>query len=235
MFPYDFDADEIVRRLDSFGLELVLFNLPAGDWAAGERGIAGHPGREAEFRAGVEQALQLAKKFGTRRLNALAGLWPVGGDNAVVARTLVDNLRFAAALLEPEGIRLLIEPINSRVDMPGFWLDTPEKACEIIRQVAHPNLGLQFDVYHAHVMGGDVLAQIETLLPITGHIQIADAPGRHQPGSGQINFPSLFQRLEAHAYSGWVGCEFRPHCNMAQALEWAAPWLAPSPPSAGLA
>lgn len=221
MFPYDYDSDEIRRRLDAHQLQQVLFNLPAGDWAAGERGIACHPGSQAEFRAGLATALPLAKKLGVRQLNCLAGLQPASASDAECRRTMLANLAFAADAAAAQGIKLLIEPINSRIDMPGFWLDTPAKAMALIDELSHPNLFLQYDVYHAHVMGEDVLAALTARLPFIAHIQIADCPGRHQPGSGRIPFVALFERLGAGGYPGWVGCEYRPSGETAESLAWA--------------
>jgi hydroxypyruvate isomerase len=221
MFPYDYDSDEIRRRLETNGLQQVLFNLPAGDWAAGERGIACHPGRRAEFRAGVAAALPLAGKLGVRQLNCLAGLQPASASDAECRVVMLDNLSFAAEAAAAQGIKLLIEPINSRIDMPGFWLDTPAKAMALIDDLSHPNLFLQYDVYHAFVMGEDVLASLPARLPFIAHLQIADFPGRHQPGSGVVPFAELFRRLAASDYPGWVGCEYRPLGETAESLAWA--------------
>ena len=228
MFPYDFDSDEIRRRLDAHHLEQVLFNLPAGDWTAGERGIACLPGREAEFRAGVARALPLAKKLGVRHLNALAGLKPALVSDEACRQTLLANLRYAADATAASGVQLLIEPINSRIDMPGFWLDTPAKAVAMIDALQHSNLRLQYDVYHAHVMGCDVVHEVPRLLPLIGHIQVADHPGRHQPGCGEIPYAALFECLVRHAYKGWIGCEYRPLGSTAASLAWAASHLAPT-------
>ena len=222
MFPYDYDSDEIRRRLDANNLQQVLFNLPAGDWAAGERGIACHPGRQAEFRAGLAAALPLARKLGVGQLNCLAGLQPVTASDAECRAVMLDNLAFAADAAAAQGIKLLVEPINSRIDMPGFWLDTPAKAMALIDALGHPNLFLQYDVYHAHVMGEDVLVNLPARLPFIAHLQIADFPGRHQPGSGVIPFAELFRRLAASDYPGWVGCEYRPLGGTAGSLAWAA-------------
>jgi hydroxypyruvate isomerase len=225
MSPYEFDPAEIASRLAENRLELALFNLPAGDWAAGERGIAALPGREDEFQDGVGRALQLAKKFGTRRLNALAGLTPADCDDALVEATFESNLRAALPRCEAAGVRLLVEPINSRIDMPGFWLDSLDKAVDLIRRIGHPAIGLQFDVYHAAVMTGRPAEWLETLLPGVGHIQVADHPGRHAPGSGGIDFAAVFGLLDASSYDGWVGCEYRPEGATSDSLAWAARWL----------
>ena len=225
MFPYDDDVDEIRQRLDDLGLQQVLFNLPAGDWGGGERGIACHPGREAEFGEGLTRALWFAKELGVHQLNCLAGLKPANASDKDCWRAMLANVRRAADAAAEQGIRLLIEPINSRIDMPGFWLDTPQRAMELIGALNHPNVFLQYDVYHAHVMGCDVLAELPALLGRVAHLQIADHPGRHQPGSGEIPLNALFQWLDQHAYSGWVGCEYRPLGDSVASLVWAKSML----------
>lgn len=224
MFPYEYSAEQLGDLLRQHGLELVLFNLPAGDWAAGERGLAAWPGREDEFRAGVERAGQLAKKLGVRRLNALAGLQPAGVGDAAMAATFVANLRWAADVLAPFGVTLLAEPINSRIDMPGFWFDSPDKARAILDEVVHENFRLQLDVYHLAVMAdrpGEELLWLDELLPAAGHLQIADHPGRQQPGTGRIDFGAVFDLLTRRAYQGWVGCEYRPQGGTIASLRWA--------------
>lgn len=225
MSPYEHSPALLCRQLAEHGLELVLFNLPAGDWAAGERGIAALPGREAEFRDGVRRAAELARTLGCRRVNALAGIPPADADPEAVRATLRDNLRWAAPRLAEAGVALLVEPINSRVDMPGFWLDTPRKALDLIAEVAVDNLWLQYDVYHAQVMEGDLARTIEASLGRIAHLQIADHPGRHEPGTGEIHYPYLFALLDRLGYSGWVGCEYRPRGLSEEGLGWAAAWL----------
>jgi len=226
MFPYAFATADIAARLHDNGLQQVLFNLPAGDWDAGERGIASHPGRDEEFREGVGRALEIAARLGCRRLNCLAGLRLPAISEAEQLAVLVANLRFAAAACARAGVQLLVEPINSRLDMPGFWLDTPAKAVACLDAAGHENLFLQFDVYHVQVMTGDLANQLTRLLPRIAHLQVADLPGRHQPGTGEINYPFLFRHLEALGYAGWIGCEYRPLGSTAESLAWAAPWLA---------
>ena len=225
MFPYEFDCEAIRLRLDEYRLQQVLFNLPAGDWTAGERGIACHPGREQEFLAGLRQALLLAKKLGVRHLNCLAGLKPKSFSEDACRKTFIANLRLAAEMAAAEDVQLLIEPINSRIDMPGFWLDTPTKAMALIEEISHGNVFLQYDVYHAHVMGEEVLTGLQAVLPSVRHIQIADHPGRHQPGTGEIPFGALFELLSDRAYQGWVGCEYRPSAESASSFDWAEGFL----------
>lgn len=220
MFPYAWAADELARRLREHGLVQVLHNLPPGDWDSGERGIACLPGREAEFRSGVEQGIDYARTLGCAQLNCLAGLAPAGVADAEVRATFSANLRYAARRLGDHGIRLLVEPINSRVDMPGFWLDTPRKALALIEELNEPNLWLQYDVYHAQIMEGDLARTLEANLARIAHIQIADHPGRNEPGTGEINFPYLFGRLARLGYSGWIGCEYKPLAGTEAGLGW---------------
>lgn len=224
MSPGEHEPALLAELLAAHGLEQVLFNLPAGDWAAGERGIACLPDRVDEFRAGVADSLRLATMLGCTRLNCLAGLAPAGVPDAVLRATCIANLRYAAAACAGAGIRLLVEAINSRIDMPGFWLDTPAKAMDLIAAVGDDNLGLQFDVYHAQIMGGDLTRQLEASLPRLGHVQIADNPGRHEPGSGEIAYDYLFSRLADWGYSGWIGCEYRPSGRTQESLEWMRAW-----------
>ena len=209
LFPYEFKPEDIKARLHAHGLTLVLHNLPAGDWAAGERGLACHPGREAEFRASVDQALACAQVLGTPQLNALAGIQPAGVSEADARRTLVANLRFAAERVGQHGIRLLLEPINT-FDMPGFFVNRTAQALSIMDEVGSPNLWLQHDIYHAQRMQGELAATLRAALPRIGHLQLADNPGRHEPGTGEINYRHLFRLLDDLGYSGHIGCEYRP-------------------------
>lgn len=228
MSPYDYPAAELARRLRDNGLQQVLFNLPSGDWAAGERGLAALPGREAEFRDGVERAIDYARELGCTQVNALAGVPRPGLHPQEIRLTLLGNLRHAASRLAEAGIRLLVEPINSRIDMPGFCIDTPKKALSLIESVAEPNLWLQYDVYHAQIMEGNLARTIEANLERIAHIQVADVPGRHEPGSGEINYPYLFALLDRLGYAGWVGCEYRPQAGSEAGLGWLK-GVAPAP------
>jgi hydroxypyruvate isomerase len=220
-FPYEAPAAEIRARLDACGLPLVLHNLPAGDWAAGERGIACLPGREAEFRAGVVQAVAYARALATPRLNCLAGIAPPGVDDTLLRATFVVNLRHAAAVLADAGLTLLVEPINTH-DMPGFWLSRSDAAVELIAEVGAPNLKLQYDAYHAARMGEDPLATLERLWPWIGHIQVADTPGRHEPGSGVLGCAALFALIDRLGYTGHIGAEYRPAAGTEAGLGWLA-------------
>jgi hydroxypyruvate isomerase len=219
LFPYPYEAAELRRRLDDHGLRQVLFNLPAGDWAAGDRGIGAVPGREAEFRAGVAKAIDYANVLGVPRLNCLAGKRLAGRSDGEHRETLVRNARFAAAELAKHGIDLLIEPIN-RFDIPGFFLNRSADALTLLDEIGEPNVRLQYDVYHAQREEGELLGTISRSLGRIGHIQIADNPGRHQPGTGEINFPFLFRRLDELKYPGCVGLEYVPAPDTTSSLGW---------------
>ncbi len=219
MFPYPYAADELRVRLDEAGLEQVLFNLPAGDWAAGDRGIAADPARRDEFRAGVERALVYAEALGVAQMNCLAGLRLEGVEPGRQWSTLVENVRYAAERVRSEGRRLLVEPVNS-FDIPGFLLPTTDDALRLLDDVGDADVLLQFDAYHVHRMGGDPVARLEALLERVGHVQIADDPGRHQPGTGTIDFAALFALLDARGYPGTVGLEYVPTPDTAGALSW---------------
>ena len=219
LFPYDFPAEAIKARLDANGLTQVLFNLPAGDWSKGERGIACHPDRVEEFRAGVDQAIAYAKVLGNQQINCLAGIRPQGLDCASVEQTFVDNLKFAAGKLEAAGIKLVMEMINTR-DIPGFYLNTTQQALAIRDKVASSNLYLQYDIYHMQIMEGDLARTIEANLAAINHVQLADNPGRNEPGTGEINYRFLFEHLDRIGYQGWIGCEYKPATTTAAGLGW---------------
>ncbi|WP_136248260.1 hydroxypyruvate isomerase [Halomonas borealis] len=219
LFPYDFEAAEIKQRLDDNGLTQVLFNLPAGDWGAGERGIACHPDRVEEFRAGVDRAIEYAKVLGNTQVNCLAGIQPQDVSDDEARKTLVDNLRFAAEKLEAAGLLLIAEPINTR-DIPGFYLNRTEQALALFDEVGSSNLKLQYDIYHMQIMEGDLAPTIEKHLDRIAHVQIADNPGRHEPGTGEINYPFLFGHLERLGYQGWIGCEYKPAGSTQEGLGW---------------
>jgi len=208
-FPYGHDLQAIAAELKAHALTLVLHNLPAGDWAAGDRGLAALPERVSEFRDGVGEALKAATTLGTPRLNALAGVPAAGIDSARVRATLVSNLRFAAAELRSQGLTLLIEPINTH-DVPGFWLHGTHQALELIDEVGEPNLRLQLDLYHADRMGEDLRAVLREAMPLVGHLQMADNPGRHEPGTGRMPMRALFDLIDELGYTGHVGCEYLP-------------------------
>lgn len=219
LFPYAFAADDIAQRLEKFGLTLVLHNLPAGNWDAGERGIACHPDRVGEFRAGVATAITYAKALGVKQLNCLAGKTPPGVSDEVLRQTFVSNLRFAAAELKQAGLNLLIEPINT-FDIPSFYLNRTAQAVAILDEVGASNAFVQYDIYHAQRTEGELTSTLQKHLPRIGHIQLADNPGRHEPGTGEINYPFLFTHLEQLGYSGWIGCEYKPATTTEAGLGW---------------
>ncbi len=219
LFPYDYSAVELKARLDEHGLTQVLHNLPAGDWGAGERGIACHPDRVEEFRAGVEKAIDYATVLGCKQVNCLAGIQPQGVSLEQARRTLVENLRYAAEKLEAAGILLLAEPINTR-DIPGFFLNRTEQALAIFDEVGSPNLKLQYDIYHMQIMEGDLAPTIEKHLARIAHVQLADNPGRHEPGTGEIHYPFLFAHIDRLGYDGWIGCEYKPKTTTREGLGW---------------
>jgi hydroxypyruvate isomerase len=219
LFPYFCESEEIAGRLQRYGLDLALFNFPAGDWNAGERGLACDPRRVAEFQDTVEQALEYALDLGVKRLHCLAGKLPPNVAPARAHATLVDNLRFAAGVMAPHGIDVLVEPINDR-DVPGYFLTHSSQAASVIADCAAPNVFMQYDVYHMQRMEGDLAHTLRALLPLIRHIQIADVPGRHEPGTGEINFPFLFRLLDELGYDGWVGCEYIPQGDTVAGLAW---------------
>ncbi len=223
MFPYPYPAADLRSRLDDAALEQVLFNLPAGDWSAGDRGIASDPARVDEFRAGVDQAVAYAEALAVSQCNCLAGLRLDGVDPARQWSTLVENVRYAAQRLGVAGRRLLVEPVNT-FDVPGFLLPTPEDALRLLDDVGDGEVLLQFDAYHVHRMGGDPVASLEALLGRVGHVQIADDPGRHQPGTGEIDFAALFALLDRAGYAGSVGLEYVPSPDTAGSLSWLEPF-----------
>ncbi|MBZ0335197.1 hydroxypyruvate isomerase [Marinobacter sp. AL4B] len=220
LFPYEWPAEAIAAELKANVLTQVLFNLPPGDWQAGERGIACLPDRVEEFRAGVEQGIAYAKVLGCKQLNCLAGLKPEALSEDEAWRTLVTNVQYAAERFSEAGLTLCLEAINSRVDMPGFMLDTTGKVVALIEEVDADNVRLQFDIYHMQVMEGDLVRSMECLLPWIAHVQFADNPGRHEPGTGEINFSNVFTALDNMGYGGWVSAEYRPSGVTEQTLGW---------------
>ncbi len=219
LFPYGFKAADIKQRLDANGLTLILHNLPAGDWDAGERGIACLPDRVDEFRAGVAKAVEYAKALGVPQLNCLAGKAPIGVDATTLRRTFVANLRFAAAEFAKVGLKLLIEPINN-YDIPGFWLNHTALAISVLDEVGAANAFVQYDVYHAQRYEGELAATMTKYLARIGHIQLADNPGRNEPGTGEINYAFLFKHLDRIGYTGWIGCEYKPATTTEAGLGW---------------
>ncbi len=224
LLPYGWSKEELVERLNRYGLVQVLHNLPAGDWQAGERGIACIPGREGEFQDGVGRAIEYAKALGCPRINCLVGKTPQGVPSEKVRKTLVDNLRFAANALEKEGIRFLVEPLNDQ-DMPGFYLVHTKEAFRLFEEVGHSNLYLQYDIYHMQIMEGNLTKTILSNLAKIEHLQLADVPGRHEPGTGEINFSNLFRFVDEAGYQGWIGCEYIPLGKTEDGLKWMESYL----------
>jgi hydroxypyruvate isomerase len=223
MFPYDHAPSEVASWLKHAGLENVLFNMPPGDWAAGDRGLAAVPGREAEFRAGLAKALDYAEALGTPRLHAMAGPVPTGVDPAAWQRTYVDNLRHAAQALARRGLTLVIEPINHR-DVPGYFLNTHAQAVAVLDSVGEANLMIQMDFYHAQITEGDLAVTLKRNLARIGHVQIAGVPDRDEPDQGEVNYPYLFKLLDTLGYAGWIGCEYRPRAGTEAGLGWLEGW-----------
>ena len=219
LFPYPYAVGDLRAALDRHRLSLVLHNLPAGDWDAGERGIACLPGRTEEFRAGVETAIRYAQALGVPRLNCLVGKTPSGEDPARIHATLVDNVRYAANALDAAGLQLLVEAINP-FDIPGFHLTTTAQVLALLDEVGSPNVRVQYDIYHAQRAEGELAGTLSRHLARIGHVQLADNPGRHEPGTGEINYPFLFAHLDRIGYDGYIGCEYKPAGVTEAGLGW---------------
>jgi hydroxypyruvate isomerase len=219
LFPYDYTPAEVGGWLKESKLKNILFNLPPGDWAAGERGIASLPGREEEFRTGVAKAIEYAKVLGTPQLHMMAGLVPAGADLAQYRKTYLANLKFAAKELAKHNLILLLEPINTR-DMPGYFLNTQAQAHELRQESGEPNVKVQMDFYHAQIMEGDLTTTFKKYFSDIGHTQIASVPSRNEPNDGEVNYSFLFNLLDEMGYQGWVGCEYRPKGKTEDGLGW---------------
>ena len=223
LFPYDHDKHRIAAELKQHRLAQVLHNLPAGNWAGGERGIGCHPGRAKEFQDGVAKAIEYATALGCKQVNCLAGIRPRHVDPVDAREVFVRNLQYAAPRLKDAGVKLLIEAINTR-DIPGFFLTHTKQALDIIQAVGSDNLFVQYDIYHMQVMEGDLARTIETNLKLIPHLQLADNPGRNEPGTGEINYPFLFAHLDRIGYAGWIGCEYKPKTTTDVGLGWIKPY-----------
>ncbi|MBW8269580.1 2-oxo-tetronate isomerase [Caldovatus aquaticus] len=223
LFPYEHPAPEIARRLADNGLALVLFNLPPGDWARGERGLAALPDRRQEFRDALARALEYAAALSCPRLHVMAGLKPAGVPEATLLATFAANLDRAAEECAKAGVKPVIEPINHR-DIPGYVLNTTDQAAAIIHALGPERIGMQFDLYHCQVTEGDLVKRIEKHLPLIAHMQVADPPGRNEPGTGEVNWPFVFRRIDELGYRGWIGCEYRPAGETTAGLGWFAPY-----------
>ncbi len=219
LFPYDFPAIEIARRLRDNGLKLALFNMPPGNWDLGERGTACLPGREQDFRDGVLRALEYASALDCTNLHCMAGITTPDTPPGTHAALYATRLAWAAEQARKSGVKILLEPINHQ-DMPGYFMHTTAQAAEIIAAIGPDRLGLQFDIYHCQITEGNLSRRIVQLLPIIAHMQLADVPGRHEPGTGEINWDHLFRHIDALGYQGWIGCEYRPAGGTIAGLSW---------------
>ena len=219
LFPYDYSVVDVTSWLKEAELKSALFNMPPGNWAAGERGIASLPGREQEFIDGVHKSIEYAKAMGTPTIHAMAGLVPEGADLELHRAVFVDNIGLAAKALAVHGLTLVIEPINSR-DMPGYFLNTQAEAHAIRLEIGEPNLKVQMDFYHAQIMEGDLSMTFRNNFEGIGHIQIASVPDRHEPDEGEVNYAHVFRLLDELGYAGWVGCEYRPRGKTEDGLNW---------------
>ena len=225
LFPYGHEKQVLVDAVGEAGVEVALFNMPAGDWGAGDRGLACDPRRVGEFEDGVGAAVEWAQALSCKRIHAMAGIRPKGVSEDDLREAWVANVRFAGKELAKHGLELLVEAINTR-DMPGFYLSTSRQAFDLMRDAAVGNLHFQYDIYHMQIMEGDLARTIEENLPRIGHMQLADVPGRHEPGTGEINFAFLLRHVDLVGYRGWIGCEYRPLGTTEAGLGWARPFLA---------
>jgi hydroxypyruvate isomerase len=220
LFPYEYPARQVASWLQTHGLAQVLFNAPPGNWAAGDRGIARLAGREAEFRAAVQTALEYAQILSCPRVHVMAGLQSSGMERAAMRSTFVTNLAWAVKQAAPLGIELLIEPINTR-DMPGYFLNRQDEAHAIVDEIGSPALKVQMDLYHCQIVEGDVSMKLRKYLGRNvGHLQVASVPGRNEPDQGELSYEYLFGLIEELGYDGWIGCEYRPKAGTSEGLGW---------------
>jgi hydroxypyruvate isomerase len=219
LFPYEHDAADIAAALAKTGLTLALFNFPAGDFGAGDRGLAGDPSRVANFRESADLAMQYAQVLQPEKMNCLAGKVIPGVSRQAQVDTLISNLRSAADLATPHNVRLVMEPLNP-FDAPGYLISTPDEGFAVIEQANHPNLKVQYDIYHAQRTQGNMTSTLSARMPLIGHIQIADSPNRHEPGTGEINYPFVFQAIDDAGYDGWVSLEYKPRIGSSDSLAW---------------
>lgn len=224
LFPYDYAPDTLAELSHAANVQVVLFNMPPGNWEAGERGIACHPDRVKEFQDGVRKSVAYAQSLRCPRIHAMAGLRPPNVSDAAVSKTLVENLRFAATELDKAGLTLVVEPINN-YDMPGFVINRSSEGLEVIKRVNAPNLKLQYDIYHMQRMEGELTMTITNHIKSIEHMQLADNPGRHEPGTGEINYDFLFSEVDRLGYGGWIGCEYKPATDTGTSLGWLAKYI----------
>ncbi len=219
LFPYEYPVIELKRRLDGSGLKQVLFNMPPGNWAAGERGLASLPGRQQEFRDNVGKALEYATTLECKLVHCMAGIPPAGTPHVTAAAVYAENLAWAAERASAVGVKLIIEPINHR-DMPGYHLNTIAQGAAVVEAIGRDRLGLQFDIYHCQTTEGDITKRLEAVLPLVPHMQLADVPARNEPGTGEIGWEFVFRRIDELGYQGWIGCEYRPAGDTVAGLAW---------------
>ncbi|WP_336941105.1 2-oxo-tetronate isomerase [Vibrio cholerae] len=224
LFPYAFEPQLLAAKLEQYGFEQALFNMPPGDWDAGEKGFAALPGREQEFKQSVATALMYAKALSCKKVHAMSGIIKPAYSMQQHIDTFIANIRYAADTFAVHGIDVLIEPLNTR-DVPNYFVAHQRRAVELIQMVDRPNVKLQLDLYHAQIMDGDLDVLIRDLAPFTGHIQIASVPHRNEPAGGEINYPYLFDVLDDSGYDGWIGCEYKPKTTTEQGLAWVRPYL----------
>jgi hydroxypyruvate isomerase len=223
-YPYEFSPHDVAAAAREAGVQVVLHNVPRGQAHRGEHGTACLPGRESAFRADLERAVEYAAAAGCPRLHCLAGVVPADADRSALHATYVANLKFAAARLQREGMKLLIEPVSERT-AANYFLGSSAQAIRVLDEVGADNAFLQYDLFHMQLLEGNLTATVERLLPRIGHMQLADAPGRHEPGTGEINFAFVLQRIDALGYAGWMGCEYNPQGDTVAGLKWARPYL----------
>ncbi|WP_299666633.1 2-oxo-tetronate isomerase [uncultured Psychromonas sp.] len=224
LFPYAFDVDILADKLQRYGFEQALFNMPPGDWDTGERGFAAIPGRELEFQESVKTALTYAKALNCKKVHAMSGIVDPRFTREQHTTTFINNIRFAADAFAEQDIELMIEPLNTR-DAPNYFIAHQRQAADLIRQVERANVKLQLDLYHAQIMDGDLTHLINDLADVTGYIQIASIPSRNEPFEGEINYPHLFTVLDDSGYDGWIGCEYNPKNTTEEGLDWVKPYL----------
>ena len=224
LFPYAYPKEQLVELLSLNGLTQVLHNLPAGDWASGERGIAVLPDRIGEFQDGVGKAIEYATALGCKQVNCLSGIAPAGADADKLRETFVSNIRFAGQQLQSHGIKLLVEAINT-FDIPGFYVSRTQQTLDLIDAAGTENIFVQYDIYHMQRMEGELAATIKKNLPRIAHMQLADNPARNEPGTGEINYPFLFDYIDKLGYDGWIGCEYKPAAKTTDGLGWVKPYL----------
>lgn len=219
LFPYDYEPDQLAQYIEKYHFEQALFNLYPGDWAGGEKGFAALPGEEKRFKESVEQAIPYAVALKCKKVHVMSGIVNPKYTREQHVETFISNIRYAADRFAEFGIKVVLEPLNSR-DVPNYFISHQREAVDLIRQVERKNVGLQFDAYHAQIMDGDLTVLIKDLAPYIGHVQIASVPDRHEPDEGELNFNHIFRVLDEAGYDGWIGCEYNPRTTTEEGLSW---------------